>query len=135
MIVLSFFGIGSAPEAPKLEDRGERDMSTDDATGGGTNTTSKDEMRWLIDHVKLLKMNSYDNAKKRYSIISEIYKKLPRIMKILFLTAMTFAVLIIVPVAVWMLINIMQSKVAMMKMILLYIFLIVLTFAALLITI
>lgn len=134
-LVLSFFGVGKAPEVQKLDDKEQREMSQDDAIGGGNVSTSNDELRWLIQHVKLLRLNSYDNAKRRYSVLMAIYKKLPRFMKILVITACAFAFFLILPIAVWMLINIARSKVAIIKMVLLYAFMAILTLISLLITI
>ena len=118
-VILRFFGVGKAPNVPKLEDAGEREMSVDDAVGEDNKFGGHDEHLWLHEHVKELRMNSYDNVKRRYSVMMDIYKAMPKALKAVLWTAVALVFFLVLPVAVWMAINVFSSLVATSKVLML----------------
>lgn len=83
---------------------------------------SEEERRFLAKHVDILRMAGIDRIKQRGSAIWRMYRAIPFAVKMLMMSIFLFFLIIMTPAIIFMLLNVVHSKVAMAKLMLLLIF-------------
>ena len=75
-----------------------------------------EEEEFLKLHLKILRMSGTDNAKAKFTIYMHVFGLLPPPLKFLLIAIAAAICLLMMPTAIWMLLNVMGSRIAIAKL-------------------